>query len=56
MDEVTFFIQKVKLLTQWTKSPKKNSLKESIFINWALKIQYHIVKNTLLQTKVCVTF
>jgi len=29
---------------------KKNSLKECVFVNLALKIQYHIVKYTLLQT------
>jgi len=29
---------------------QKNSLKESVFVNSALKIQHHIVKNILLQT------
>jgi len=31
---------------QWAKSPK-NSLKECVFVNLTLKIQCHIVKNTL---------
>jgi len=35
------------LLSQWAKSPK-NSLKECVFANWTPKIQWHIVKNTLL--------
>jgi len=34
--------------SQWSKSPK-NSLKEC-FVNSALKIQCHTVKNTLLET------
>jgi len=29
---------------------RKNSLKERVFVNLALQVQYHIVKNTLLQT------
>jgi len=29
---------------------KKNNLKEYVYVNSALKIQYHTVKNTLLQT------
>jgi len=31
-------------------SPKKNNLKECVFVNSALKMQCCIVKNTLLQT------
>jgi len=33
--------------TQWAKSPKKNSLKGCVFANSALKMQCHVVKNTL---------
>jgi len=29
----------------------KKSLKECVFVNTALKLQCHIVKNTLLQTR-----
>jgi len=32
------------------KIAKKNSLKECVFVNLPLKIQYHIVKSTLSQT------
>jgi len=32
------------------KIAKKSSLNECVFVNSALKIQRHIVKNTLLQT------
>jgi len=35
--------------SQWAKS-LKNSLKEYIFINSALKMQCRVVKNTLVQT------
>jgi len=35
--------------SQWAKSPK-NSMKERVFVNSALKIQCHFVKNTLPQT------
>jgi len=35
-------------IAQSEKSPK-NSLKECVFLNTALKIQCHVVKNTLLQ-------
>jgi len=33
-----------------SKIAEKSSLKECVFVNWALKIQCHVVKNTLLQT------
>jgi len=36
----------------WAKLPK-NSLKECVFVNSALKIQCYIVKNTFLQTAYC---
>jgi len=32
------------------KIDKKNSVKECVFVNSALKIQCHVVNNTLLQT------
>jgi len=32
------------------KNHQKHSLKESVFIDTALKIQCHVVKNALLQT------
>jgi len=38
--------------SKWAKSPK-NSLKECVFANSALKIQCQIVKNTLLQIGFC---
>jgi len=44
--------------SQWAKSPKKqkkNSLKECVFINSALKIQCRVAKNTLLQTAFCIS-
>jgi len=37
------------VVSQWVKLPK-NSLNECAFVNSALKIQGHIVRNTLLQT------
>jgi len=37
-----------------SKITKKKSLKECVFINSRLKIQCHIVKNTLLQTALAV--
>jgi len=36
--------------TQNGQNCQKNSLKERVFVHLALKLQYYIVKNTLLQT------
>jgi len=44
------FIGKSFLQTQWTKTPKKQSEGAHFFVNSALKIQCHAVKNTLLLT------
>jgi len=38
------------LITQWAKSPRKTVWRSAFFVNSALEIRCHIVKNTLLQS------